>query len=262
MNGPIEPWAGSLRALMLAFGALLLVCFVAPWRVSGETVFAWDHLSSADSTYLKLVPLLFAASGLVALLLAVLPVATAGRGLAAASVGLIAVVATAATEPGAGWRPSAQFVAMIALVAGLLLRSQYRSSTAARLIVTTSALAIIALWLIPAGGSVPFVAAFEALGTDIPAGMKIVLLADMLIVVVAALSLLAWISAPSSAGAGALAWVVIALLPAKAVITMIVVPDTAHDVFDTILLPFASAAWVALGGFGAATLLGKKLETP
>jgi hypothetical protein len=265
-NRPVEPWAGSLRALMLAFGALLIACFAAPWSLAGGADFSWDRIAAAETTHERLVPLLMAASGLVAVVLAVFPVVTAGRGLAAATVGAVAALAVAATAPDVEWRSIATALGLIALVTGLLLRSQYRSSLLARLVVTGGAAAVILPWLVPEGGVVPIGLALSVLGGDLPAGVKLAITVELLALVVAALALIAWLPAPSSAGAAALAWVVVALLPAQAILTLVLTSGAGEQLraalHAMLISPLATAAWIALGGFGAATLIGKALESP
>jgi hypothetical protein len=265
-NSPVEPWAGSLRALMIAAGAVLLASFAAPWSLAGGAEFSWDRIAAAETTHGRLVPLLMAASGLVAVVLAIAPVVTAGRGLAAAAVGVVSAVAVAATAPDVEWRSIATAVGLIALVAGLLLRSQYRSALVARLVVTGGAVAVILPWLLPTGGIVPIGLALSVLGGDVPAEAKLVLSVELLTLVVAALALIAWLPAPSSAGAGALAWVVVALVPTQAILALIVTSGAGEQLrvalHAMLISPLATAAWLVLGGFGAATLIGKSLESP
>ena len=263
MNSPVEPWAGALRALMLGLGAMLLVGFAAPWSLSPELAFSWDRIADATTTYERLAPIMLVATGLVAVLLAVLPVAAAGRGMAAAVVGAGALIAVEASS-GVGLSYVATRVGTLALVAGLLLRSQYRSSMLARGVVTVAALVVILLWLIPEGGASPLVVAFGALGTDAPASFKIVIAAELFTLVLAAVALFAWLPAPSSAAADMLAWLVIARIPAVALLELVLLPDAggqlSADLFGALIFPLATAAWLALAGFGAATLFGKTLE--
>lgn len=265
MNAPVEPFADALRALMLGLGTLLIACFAAPWSVSDGAEFSWDVLRNAEATYPRLIALLMVASGLSALLLAILPAATIGRGLAAACLGTLSLIASEASDPQGAWWIFSWLLGMAALVAGLLLRSQYRSSLVARLIVTAGALALIVPWLVPIDGDPRIAVVLSNLGSDISLGAKLSGLVQLGVLALAGVALFAWLPAPSSAAAGVLAWIVVAVIPIVTLADLLASSDIAtrisRNLGATILVPLSTAAWIALGGWGVATLVGKSLES-
>ncbi|HEU5060402.1 MAG TPA: hypothetical protein VFU21_27915, partial [Kofleriaceae bacterium] len=99
-SNPIEPWAETLKTLMLVFGVLLVACFVAPWRVEpGHTIFSWTILGAEGPASGKVMPILFAVTGVLAVVLGALPLATQVRAFAAAGIGLAPTIYSVVDPP-------------------------------------------------------------------------------------------------------------------------------------------------------------------
>src|SRR5262249_1891525 len=99
---PTEPWAGSLRGMMIFFGIVLVATVALPVALSPMR-FMWEVLTSSVPIQQKLWPLVLAAGGLLALLFGLLPVPTAARGIVAAIVGILPfVVMIIVGAPGGG----------------------------------------------------------------------------------------------------------------------------------------------------------------
>jgi hypothetical protein len=249
---PFEPWAGSLRAVMIVFGLLLAATTAAP-RQLDPLVFIWDALGGEQGPRLReIVPLAFGAGGFLALLLGVFPLLPVVRGVVAVLVGIGLLVARELFVADAfTWRSLVWDAGTLLAAAGLLVRASYPASLAGRLLATAGALAILAQSLVPQGSIIlPVEAAKHVTDGVTPAIHGALLLGD---VVLALLTLiLVWL--PSGRGGGAaLAWALVVIVPAGAI--AMALAAGAHPALQTIAL-------LATGAYGLATLVGKGCERP
>ncbi|MBP9203532.1 MAG: hypothetical protein KBG28_06175 [Kofleriaceae bacterium] len=257
---PVEPFNEGLGLVMLVFGILLLGAFATPLTTEPKMTFWWNALADAPGK-LKLEPIRIVGVGVLALVLGLIPLAGAARGLFAAVLGaaLIAVpiVVGGAMPP---WQALVMLLAPVALVPGLLLRHEYRESGLGRVLTTVGAGAIIALYVIPVDGGVPIVNLFKALG-DNGAERTIPAVALFLLAV---LSLLVWLPAPSSAGAKVFAWAFILFGVVGHVLALVGgrgFPDVIKAApYQSVMAWVPGVAAIALLGYGLAAVLGKKLE--
>src|SRR5690606_17595609 len=260
---PGEPWAESLKTLMLVFGVLLVACFVAPWKVvPGQTVFSWTILGSEGPASMKILPILLAATGVLAVVLGALPLATLPRGFAAAGIGLVPVVYGAVSPP-LVWQELLGVIGAVTLVAGLLIRSQYTGAILGRLLATVGALCMLLPLLVPEGGAVPLVEAFKGLGSNRTIAALLLIVPALLALV----SLLVWLPPPGRAGAHVIAWIVIVWPLLAGVLMWINAGESAgmgaalkSNLDGFLYIPMAGMAWGALVGYGVATVAGKQLE--
>jgi hypothetical protein len=272
MNAPVDPWAQALTRMMVGFGVLLLCTLIVPWRVGGGHVtFSWDVVESGRGMT-RLAPILFVASGLLALSAAVAPLGVGARGVAAAGVGLVGCVFAALAEPvgiavgGAMWR-LVGVAGLVSLVTGLMIRSQYRAARLGRVLATIGAAAIAALYLIPVDGRAPIASMFEQLASAPPA-LKAMALYLFVPFALALVAMVVWMPAPSSAGAAWLAWALILWTPLALVLMLVVTAVgtgrgaelVKQNLVALYHLPVAVLAWIALAAHGLATLAGKRLE--
>jgi hypothetical protein len=260
----LEPWSERVRTLMLVFGVLLIACFIAPWGVgAGQTRFAWSVLSDPRAPLVaKLLPIVLAASGALAVLLGSLPMQPAGRAVAAMLIGATPLVTVDLVVPvELSWPPVAELVGTIALVAGLLLRARHPAELGPRIVIAIGAGLVLLPELVPSGAGVPLIDSLEALeGTKIDP----TLLISPLHVVLTLLCLLAWLPGPGSAGALPLAWAQLGFVFVPAIL-----PLLGHDgalaavkarLDGVIYVPLALMAWTAFVGYGGAMLFGRRLE--
>jgi len=272
---PIEPWKDSLRLMMFIWGGALIVAFMTPVTTSPEIGFWFQAIIDGEGAA-KLFPLLMVAVGLLSIVLAAIPTSPSPRGLIAALLGLCGILIPDLLLLSKGEFGLGQIlhlvglVGLLTIVPGLLLRSEYRDSIMPRIMVTIGALAILAPMLIPQGDGLPLVDMFKAL-IDAPGKGKVVAILALGPVLLALLSLLAWLPAPSGGGAKVFAWLFM-IWGAIALYTSLLVQGNIGDVVGG--SPYlALIAWVAgiggkivgtayivLVGFGLATVLGKKLE--
>jgi hypothetical protein len=264
MSSPMEPWAESLKTLMLVFGVLLVACFVAPWRVQpGETTFAWTILGSEAPAALKVVPVLFLATGVLAVVLGALPLAALARGFAAAGIGLAPIVYLS-VAPAFEWRELLGLIGAVTLVSGLLVRSHYTGALIGRLMATIGAVCVLLPHLIPIGGdTVPLVARLQMIA-DAPFEGKLEGIVALVPALLAVVAFLVWLPAPGRAGAHILAWLLIVWPLVGAIAVWLAHGDlgaTLKDSLNAVLyMPLAAMAWAALTGYGVATVAGKQLE--
>ena len=268
---PREPWAHSLKTLLLVFGVLLAACFVAPWGVAGgKTIFSWSILTG-PGLVTKLLPLLLGGSAILAVVFSLTPLSVAGRGLAAGLLGLVCLhtLPVIALVDGlkSGFEPmllthsALAIIATATLIPGLLLRSQYRSALLPRILTTIGVLCAIAPFLIPVGGAIPLVGAFKsAIATPLQVGPIVTLT----FVVITILALLVWLPASTGAGAVILAWLLLARLIAEPWINTFAhgfdIDSIKAQLSAIFYLPLAGLAWTTLCGYGIASFYGKKLE--
>jgi len=259
---PVEPWAETLKTLMLVFGVLLVACFVAPWKVEpGHTIFSWTLLgTSGVPTSMKVLPILFAVTGVLAVVLGALPLATQVRAFAAAGIGLAPTIYRA-VDPPFVWQELVMVIGSVTLVSGLLIRSQYTGAMLGRIMTTIGAVCVLLTILIPeGGGDPPLIGAFKALGSNhtVPALLLIVP------ALLALVSMVVWLPSPGHVGAHIIAWVFI-VWPLIASILMLLngggVGAALKANLDGVLyVPMAAMSWAALVGYGVASAAGKQLE--
>jgi len=264
-DSPVEPWGESLKTLMLVFGVLLVACFVAPWAVGeGQTVFSWTFIKNAPNAFGKLQPLLLAGTGVLAVVIGALPLAVGARGIAAALLGIAPVVYVSVGHGGAvSWQSLVVLLGALTLVPGLVLRSQYTGALLARILVTIGVICLLLPLLIPQGGALPIVGMFKMIGAA-PGKTKILAILTVVPPVLAVLSLIAWLKAPSRAGAIIFAWIFISLPMVVSLAGWLLNPEIGAslkaNLFGIFYLPIAAMGWAAFIGYGVATAVGKKLE--
>jgi hypothetical protein len=269
---PTEPWAGSLRKMMIVFGLILVATVVLPLSFDPMT-FMWKVLTTAAPMEAKLWPLVLAAGGFLALLFGLLPVPTTARGIVAAIVGILPFVLImtmgspgmggGSALPFRGWMMYVLFAGIILGPPGLLLRSKYRGSGMSRVLTLIGCGAIIALFVIPQGGEIPLIGLFKAFG-NAGAGKVLVSLVFMLaLFAAAALGLLVTLMPSSvSLGTGFFAWIIMAWFFALT-LAGIVMAGSPEQLFKSpamIAFIFDFLAWPVLAGYGLATVIGKSLE--
>jgi hypothetical protein len=274
---PTEPWAGSLRAMLIIFGIAMLVMFAAP--LSFEPMrFMWQDLTSSLPLKAKLWPLLFGGLGVLSLLFGLLPVPTSIRGVIAAIVGItpVVVAATMGGMPGAGgelgmnmggWQAYAVLAGLVLAPTGLLLRSAYRQAILGRLLATIGGLALLAPFLIPERGALPIVQMFQSLGGG--GGLKMQLaIIWMLVLPVSALLgiIMSWLPSGTSGGTGFFAWMLILWTAGLILVGLVVAITSGADIGGIVKQPGVLYALVctlgfsALAAYGLATIFGKSLE--
>ena len=171
----------------------------------------------------------------------------------------------------------AAMVGLVFLVPGLLVRSEYRGASLPRILVTVGAIGVLLPFVIPLNGEVMVVLLFQGL-IDAPGGMKVLFATELALLAIVVLSLLAWLPAPASGGSKVLAWLLITWA-AISTLTLLLVSGGLGDVIST--SPYAAVSWIAGGGpggkeamavvgfpvaymaligYGLATVFGKQLE--
>lgn len=263
MGAPTEPWAESLKTLMLVFGIAMVACFVLPWAISPKASFSWDTLRSAQGAA-KLGPLLIAGTGVLAVVLSLLPLTVQVRGIAAAALGFVPIALSGLVIGSFHWTVLLTLVGALTLVPGLLVRSEYHGAMLGRIMVTVGVACVLLPLLIPQGGSMPLVAMFKSLGA-LPGKMKVIPIIEVLWFAATLLALLAWLPAPGAAGTKILAWFFIAKPLADSVITTLITADPLGATIKAGLalmfwMPITLMAWTALTGYGVASVAGKSLE--
>ena len=263
---PRDPWAETIKTLLLVYGVLLIACFVAPWSVGATTTFSWTMLKAAGAAA-KMLPLFIIGTGVIAIALGAIPMVSLVRGIITALIGAAPLLALTAI-PSFDWRGLVSVLGTGLIVVGLLVRSKYTKNALGRLLTTIGILAVLALYLIPRGGDLGLVITFKALGSQPiqPAAILGVGFSGFGLVplVLTVLALLVWLPGPGGGGSSILAWVVIL----SGVLTSLAALLMGENILDTlktsllivVYLPVAMSAWLAFIGYGGATLAGKQLE--
>jgi len=259
---PIEPWKDALKIQMFVWGALTLIAFVTP-LATHPMAFNWDAIIHAEGSA-KIGPLLLAAVGILAIALAVIPMAAAPRGVLAAVLGLAGIFVPIFLHGMPPWQVLIGLVATLALVPGLLVRNEYVESMFARILVTIGVVCVLLPLVLPEHGEVPLVAMFKAL-MDAPGKAKIGPLLELGLVVIAVMSLLAWMPGPATGGAKVFAWLLILWPTLITQVVMLLVQGHIGDVvkespFMATMAWAPAAAYFVLVGYGLATVFGKQLE--
>ncbi len=272
---PIEPWKDSLRLMMFIWGGALLVAFMTPVTTKPEIGFWFNAVIDGEGIE-KLFPLLMVAVGLLAIVLALIPMSPMPRGLIAGLLGMSGIVIPELLLLSKGEFGLGQILDLVSLfgtlmlVPGLLIRAEYRDSIMPRIMVTIGALCILASVLIPQGDSIPLVEYFKAI-IDAPGKAKVGAVISLGRPLLAILSLLAWLPSPSSGGAKVFAWLLIAWGAVELYTTLLVMGDIGDAVSGSPYVAlvawiagfpgkFIGSAYLVLTGFGFATVFGKKLE--
>lgn len=269
MSRPIEPWRDSLRLMMFVSGVALLVAFATPLQTKPDLLFNWKLVLDGAGTA-RLPPLMLAAVGLLSLIVAGIPMQQTPRGLIAALLGLAGIAVPIALIGMPPWQALCSMFGVLVLVPSLLVRHEYRHAALPRILVTVGALGILLPVLLPQGGAIPLVAVFKGL-IDRPGLEKLQPALALALVVLVVMSLLAWLPAPVSGGAKVWAWLVI-LWALIVHLTMLVAGGHLGDVVkaspNAALVPWIAggtafslgSAYLALVGYGLASVLGKQLE--
>jgi hypothetical protein len=263
---PVEPFSDGLKLVLLSFGILLLGAFATPLSTQPAMVFHWNVILDAPGIA-KLLSLMLVTGGVLALVIALTPLQAVPRGAIAAGLGLFMAATPYIIAGTAQWQEVVRLVGLICLVGGLLVRHEYREAQLGRILATIGAAAVLMVYLIPVGGGdPPLINLFRAIA-DVPLPeYKIAAIIDLLPAILAIVSLLVWLPAPSSAGAKVLAWIWI-VYPAVAVVAAVVIKsggDIAGVIkaspFGALMAWVSGAAAAAFVGYGVATVAGKQLE--
>jgi len=259
---PIEPWKDPLRLVMFIWGALTLAAFVTPLSID-PVAFNWDAIIHASGTA-KLPALILAAVGLLSVVIAGIPMAVLPRGILAAVLGLAGIFVPVFLVGMPPWQVLIGLIATLALVPGLLVRNEYTESLFARILVTLGVVCLLLPLLLPDHGEVPLVAMFKGL-LDAPGKAKIGPALELGLIVIAVMSLLAWMPGPATGGAKGFAWLLILWPTLISQIALLLVQGHLGDVikespFHATMAWAPAAAYIALVGYGLATVFGKQLE--
>jgi hypothetical protein len=276
---PIEPFKDSLRTMLFIWGGLLLAAFATPLSTE-PLVFNWDIIINGEGAQ-KLPPLIMAAVGLLSVVMATIPLAAGARGAISLVLGLTGIFVPMFLGAIPPWQMLVAAVGLVMLPMGLLARSEYRDAKLPRIVVTIGALCYLALWLVPAGDTVPLVALFSGV-VNAPGAFKIILILFSLQVILVVLSLLCWLPSPATGGAKVIAWMLILypLIMFAAALFLLGDPGKIADAPGSALAwlwggggeggggmgggLFAGVslgvAYLAITGYGGATVLGKSLE--
>ena len=269
-GAPREPYADGLRLVLIIFGVLLIAAFLAPLAMGDKMVFRWDVLKAPGvGAIAKFDQVYLMAAGILALVFGLVPLATVPRGALAAVLGLAPlalhfVVDDLKNAPAIKWQEIVGFVGLLTLVPGLLLREEYRSQLLPRILTTVGALCVLLPLLVPSGGGDPPIKTIiDAVGKS-PGKLKVLAILQLWPVIIAALSLLCWLPAPSSAAAKILAWLVIITAVVYGYTSLLIAGHLGAaikaNLNEALLGGWVIAAWIAFIGYGAATVLGKNLE--
>lgn len=278
---PIEPWKDALPMMMFIWGGLLIAAFVTPISTD-PMAFNWDAIIHGEGAQ-KLGPLILAATGLLTVAMAAIPLATGVRGTMALLLGLTGVFVPmfigGAVPP---WQAIVSTLGMVMLPMSLLARHEYRDASLPRILVTIGALCALVPYVVPVNGTVVLVELFKGV-IDAPGALKILLILVLGQVMLVVLSLLAWLPSPASGGAKPIAWLLI-LYPLFMHAALLFLVGDPANITNT---PYAGAmswlvggagggggemaglfgggagigvAYLAITGYGGATVLGKQLE--
>jgi hypothetical protein len=261
---PVEPYNEGLKLVMLSFGILLVGAFCTPVLTQPEMGFHWNAVIDSPGK-LKLPSLILGAVGLLSIVMALVPLPAPGRGIIAVLLGVSPTLGNIIVAGDIGeWQTLILFLGGLLLPAGLLLRHEYREHGMPRILTTIGAVCVLAAVLIPAGGGdPPLILAFRGL-IEAPGEAKVAALLIILPAILAIVSLLVWMPAPSSAGAKVLAWAWIVLPVVVHFVTQAIGPDIVEAMkaqpYQTLMAWTLASAAAGLVGYGLATVLGKQLE--
>lgn len=254
---------------MLLWGTLLVVVFVVPLQLDPELQFHWNTILDGAGKA-KLEPLLIAITGLLSLVVALIPSSPPPRGLLAGTLGLLGIALPNLLALGDGEIGLATILTLVGgfgamlLAIGNLIRSEYRDATLPRILVTLGVLCVLAFYLVPVNGELGLMATVTAI-VDAEGKAKVVGIGLLLPLVYAALSLLVWLPAPSGGLGKLLAWLWITIVMAMWLLARLTSLDTLPDEITTapyhaLLGWLPTTAFGVLLAYGFATILGKQLE--
>jgi hypothetical protein len=258
---PIEPWKDSLKFMMLVWGAVALATFATPAHVD-PMGFLWDVILEAPGK-LKVVPLIWAATGVLSIACALVPLDSLPRGIVAAVLGLAGIVSPIfilGVMP--DWHVFVPMLGMLALIPGLFLRHEYTESIVPRVMVTIGVVCSLLPYLIPEAGHIPLVDLFKGV-IEAPGEAKVIYLLEVLKIVIICMTLLAWMPGPATGAGKVFAWVLI-LYPVVVFAVTLLLAGHIGDVAGK--SPIKLVAWApgvvysVLVGYGLATVIGKQLE--
>jgi hypothetical protein len=265
---PFEPWRDGLRAWMFLWGLALIAAFATPIATSPDLVFAWKQILEGAGTA-RLPPLLPAAVGVLGVILAILPMPTAPRGVIATLLGLAGIAVPIALGGLPHWLVLVHLIGLLLLVPSLLVRDEYRDALTARLLVTVGAIAVLLPFGLPQNDAIPLVAVIKSV-IDLPGTQKIKPALDLGLVTIVVMSLLAWLPAPATGAAKTWAWLLILWALIVHIIDLVVAggiggaitgAPNATLVSWVVGAPGAiGSAYLALVGYGLASVIGKQLE--
>jgi hypothetical protein len=263
LGRPVEPFYESVRLVLLAFGALLVIAFVTP--VGTEPLaFHWNAIASAPGKA-KIQPLLIAAAGVLGILMSLIPLAYLGRAALAAVIGLIPLVLGLALGAAFDWREALSLVAAIAVVAGLFVRNEYRNDLLPRVLVTAGVVLGLVPLLVPIAGQIPLVLALKGIGGAPTAAAKIGVVLQLMSVLLGLLALIAWLPGPGTAGAKVLAWVILLFPILHHLVDLVLAGGIGASIkaspFTALLAPLPAVAYLAMATIGVAAIVGKQLES-
>ena len=277
-DAPVEPWGGSFRLWMVLVGLGLIATTVAPWAAGdGKLVFSWNLLTQeGQAQAFKIWPIVYGASGVLCLLLGLIPVPVGVRGIAGVLLGAAAVVlafvvgplpfATGAGVGGGGWQGYVALGGLILAPVGLLVSGQYPSAMFGRILAFLGGALLIVPWVVPDGGGLPIVNFFKSLGGG--GGLRLATIWFAAYTLLPGLFALLCIAKPIIASFWA--WLII-LGPVVGHLLVTVIDPLANGasqgVIDgvlsqpiTLLIAIPLLAFPLLLTYGLATLIGKTLE--
>lgn len=258
-RGLRDPFKDSLKLMMFVWGAIALAAFATP-VTTDPMAFQWDAIIHGAGSA-KIPALVWAGTGLLAIVFAAIPMATLPRGALAAVLGLAGIFVPMLVGAFPEWQKLLPLLGALVLVPGLLVRNEYTDSLLARILVTVGVVFTLVPFLIPEGGQIPLVLIIKAL---IEAGshMEIVIIALAQIVLVV-LCLLAWMPGPATAGAKVFAWAVL-LFPVAAFVLSLLgqghIGDAVSKAPGMLVMWAPAVAYSVFVGYGLATVIGKQVE--
>ncbi|HEY0192366.1 MAG TPA: hypothetical protein VGC42_14700 [Kofleriaceae bacterium] len=269
----IDPYRRTLPMMMFLWGVALLAVFATPLTTSPMT-FHWTTVLEGAGLA-RLIPLTFAAVGLLGVLLAVIPMPSYLRGLLAALLGLAGIAmpfVVAGVVP--GWQALVPLAGALIIIPALIMRAEYRDSLFARLLVTFGAAALLLPFLLPQNGVIPLVDTFKQL-IEAPGLGRVAPALIVVYVVIVVMALLAWLPSPITGGAIVWAWMLILWGLVVHVVELVLaggIPEKLTGAPNATLLgwvvgldadkasPLLGAAYLVFVGYGLAAFLGKQLE--
>jgi hypothetical protein len=273
-SGPIEPWGGSLRLMMVVFGIVFLLTLFGPLTLS-PLRFGFEGLSHLTGKALVGTAYL-GVGALLLVLFGLMPVATNIRGMVAAAFGVGTIVllfagimdfsraASSGGLPFSGWTTYLLFTGLAIGPAGLLLRSAYPDAAIGRLIGVVGCAAVAVLFVIPIQGQVLLVGMFRSLPHIGEIGAQgVVMLLLMLVLFLASVIGLVACLLPGEATAGAGLWARVLIFWFFVMSAVALVISMGASIFKAPLAIYAvvdMAALFALPAYGIATVFGKMCE--
>jgi hypothetical protein len=252
---------------MVLWGLALLAAFATPLRTSPDLVFNWKLILDGEGTA-RLPLLMLAAVGLLSVIIAAIPMQPAPRGLIAALLGLAGIAVPIALVGVPPWQLLLSLIGMLLLVPSLLVRNEYRGAVTPRILVSLGALGILLPYLVPQDGAIPLVNLFKTL-IDVPGSAKVAPTLQLGLITVVVMSLLAWLPAPVTGAAKVWAWILILWSLIAHVAALLVGGNLGGVITSTpnaAIVPWIAggatlgSAYLALVGYGLASVLGKQLE--